>query len=174
MYKITLDGGINLKSKSINSLMKYMKDNKGIEINGSRQKRNLRYMGYFHGYKGYRYCHSPYTTFEYHNFNELQAIYNFDMKLKAILYPKIMFLETTIKNYALEIIVDKAHSTRFADIYSKLMKDYKNYPAGSREYKNALTKRMNVRNRVYSNISRDYGKNNIVKHYYNKDESLPI
>ena len=154
--------------------MKHMRINKKIRIDGSRQKRNLRYMGYFHGYKGYRYCHSPHTMFQYSNFDELQAVYNFDMKLKAILYPKIMFLETTIKNYALEVIMDKAQSKRFADIYFKLMRDYKSYSVGSREYKNALNKRMNVRNKVYNNITRDYSKNNIVKHYYDKDEPLPI
>lgn len=54
-------------------------------------------MGYFHGYKGYRYCYSPSSLLPYTGFNELQAVYEFDMNLKAILYPQIMFLETTIK-----------------------------------------------------------------------------
>ncbi len=163
-----------MKPKSINALMKYMRTVKGIQIDGSRQKRLLRYMGYFHGYKGYRYCHSPSTLLSYNNFDELQAVYDFDMRLKAILYPKIMFLETTIKNYALEIIIDKAQSKRFADVYSMLMKDYKSYPTGSRDYRAAINKRMNVRNKVYSNISRDYGRNNIINHYYDKDAPLPI
>lgn len=39
------------KPKGINSLMKYMRDIKGINISGSIQNRKLRYMGYFHGYK---------------------------------------------------------------------------------------------------------------------------
>ena len=41
--------------KTINALMAYMRNEKGIEINGSLDKKKLRYMGYFHGYKGYRY-----------------------------------------------------------------------------------------------------------------------
>ncbi len=65
-------------------------------------------MGYFHGYKGYRYYNSPSSLLLYSNFNELQAVYEFDMDLKAILYPQIMFLETTIKNYALENILEQS------------------------------------------------------------------
>ena len=73
-----------MKPKSINSLMKHMRDDKHIDINGGTQKRKLRSMGYFHGYKGYRYCNSPSTLFPYTNFNQLQAVYGFDMKLKTI------------------------------------------------------------------------------------------
>lgn len=131
-------------------------------------------MGYFHGYKGYRYCNNPRAIFSFNSFNELQAVYDFDMRLKSIFYPQIMFLETTIKNYSLEIILDEANSSRFSDIYSKLLDDYRSHAVGSEPYKKAIGKRMAVRNKIYSNISRDYGKNNIVTHYYDKDEPLPI
>ena len=168
-------GGMKMnKPKSINALMAYMRDNKGIQINGSTQKKKLRYMGYFHGYKGYRYHGSPNNTFLFQSFNELQAVYNFDMALKAIFYPQIMFLETAIKNYVLEVIIESINSKRFADIYSKLLSDYKSYPVGSNKYKNAIIKRMNVRNKIYNIISRDYGKRYIVNHYYDKDQPLPI
>lgn len=43
------------KPKSINALMAYMRDEKGLSISGSSDKKKLRYMGYFHGYKGYRF-----------------------------------------------------------------------------------------------------------------------
>ena len=39
------------KPKSINALMAYMRDEKGLSISGSSDKKKLRYMGYFHGYK---------------------------------------------------------------------------------------------------------------------------
>ncbi len=163
-----------MNPKSINALMAYMRDEKHIKINGSTQKRKLRCMGYYHGYKGYRYCNTPTSLLSYNNFNELQAVYDFDMKLKSILYPQIMFLETTLKNYALEAILDGSHSNRFADVYSKLMDDYKSYNVGSSDYKKAVTKRMGVRNKIYSVISRDYGRNNIINHYYDKDQPVPI
>ncbi len=85
-----------------------------------------------------------------------------------------MFLETCLKNYALEVILDKAKSKRFADIYSKLLTGYKSYPLGSKGYKVSITKRINVRNKIYSVISRDYGKRFVVNHYYEKDHPLPI
>ncbi len=154
--------------------MAYMRDKKGIRINGSIQKKKLRYMGYFHGYKGYRYCNSPNSLIPYSNFNELQAVYDFDMKIKAIFYPQIMFLETTLKNYALEIILEESGSSRFAYIYQTILNDYKSSPVRSKSYTNAVSKRMSVRNKIYSNISRDYEKSNIITHYYDKDQPVPI
>ena len=38
------------RPKSINSLMSYLRDEKKININGSNDKKKLRYMGYFHGF----------------------------------------------------------------------------------------------------------------------------
>ena len=162
------------KPKSINALMAYMRDEKGLNIAGSSDKKKLRYMGYFHGYKGYRYHNNPTNRYAFSSFDEVQAIYDFDMSIKTMLYPEIMFLETTLKNYVLEVILDEARSKRFADIYAKLLTDYKAYPIGSNDYKKAINKRMNLRNKVYSLISRDYGKRFIVNHYYDKDQPLPI
>ena len=96
------------------------------------------------------------------------------MAIKTMFYPEIMFLETTFKNYVLEVILEEAKSKRFADIYAKVLTDYKAYPIGSNEYKKAINKRMNLRNKVYSLISRDYGTRFIVNHYYDKDQPLPI
>ena len=163
-----------MKPKSIDDLMTYMRDVKHIQINGNIQKKQLRHMGYFHGYKGYRYCNSPSVLLPYNDFNELQAVYDFDMRIKAILYPQIMYLETALKNYVLEEILTEAKSNRFADVYSNLMNDYKSYAIGSDNYKKSITKKMNVRNKIYSVISRDYGKNNIIAHYYDKDKPVPI
>lgn len=160
--------------KTINSLMSYMRDEKGIDINGSLQKKKLRYMGYFHGYKGYRYYGSPNNRFAFTSFNEIQAVYDFDMALKSTFYPRIMFLETTLKNYALEVILEKSKSKRFADIYANLLTEYKAYPIGTKEYKQAINRRLNIRNKVYSVIQRDYGKRYVVNHYYDKDQPLPI
>lgn len=154
--------------------MAYMRDEKNIQIYGSLQKKKLRNMGYYHGYKGYRYCNSPTSLFPYTDFNELQAVYDFDMKIKSIFYPQIMFLETTLKNYSLEVILDEAKSKFFSDIYTKLLNDYKAYPVGSDSYKKSISKRMNVRNKIYNNISMGYDKNNIIKHYYDNDQPLPM
>ena len=130
-------------------------------------------MGYYHGYKGYRYCSRPSSLLPYKDFNELQAVYNFDMQIKAILYPQIMSLETTLKNYVLEAVLSEAKSDKFSYIYSKLLTDYKSYPNGTKR-KERIIKRLTLRDTIYGNISKSYGKNNIVNHYYDKDKLVPI
>lgn len=165
---------MNKKPKSINSLMAYMRDVKNVNIKGSADKKKLRYMGYFHGYKGYRYYNRPTNLYSFRSFDEIQAIYDFDMSIKTIFYPEIMFLETALKNYVLEAVIDETGSKRFADIYAKVLTDYKSYPIASKDYKKSISKRMNLRNKVYGLISRDYGKHFIVNHFYDKDQPLPI
>ena len=152
------------KPKSINALMAYMRDEKGLNISGSSDKKKLRYMGYFHGYKGYRYHNNPANTYAFNSFDEVQAIYDFDMAIKTMFYPEIMFLETAFKNYVLEVILEEAKSKRFADIYAKLLTDYKAYPIGSNDYKKAINKRMNLRNKVSKSVG--------IKVAYDRDGKL--
>ena len=61
------------------------------------------------------------------------------MAIKTMFYPEIMFLETAFKNYVLEVILEDAESKRFANIYAKLLTDYKAYPIGSNDYKKAIS-----------------------------------
>lgn len=80
--------------KSINSLMAYLRDVHKIKIKGSVQKRKLRNIGYYHGFKGYRFINKHTKKIPYFDFMQLLSINDFDMKLKALLYPQIMFIET--------------------------------------------------------------------------------
>lgn len=162
-----------MKPKTTNALMAYLRENKHIAINGSLQKKKLRYMGYFHGYKGYRYFNAPTSLLPYTDFNELQAVYDFDMKLKSLIYPQIMFLETALKNYALEIVISACKSERFADIFANSLTAHKQYAKGKDQYNKAMSKRLKLREHVYSTISRDY-KKSLVNHYYEKDKPVPI
>ncbi len=164
----------NQKPQTINTLMAHMRNDNNIQIGGSLQKKKLRYMGYFHGYKGYRYYGKPSRRFNYTSFNELQAVYDFDMELKTLLYPKIMFLETALKNYVLEVVCSRARSSDFATIYSKLLIDYKSYPKDSKQYKTAINRRLGLRNKVYSSILNNYETRDVVKHYYDKNQPMPI
>lgn len=45
----------NDQPKSIEELMVLLRQEKGIAIAGAQQTQALRMMGYYHGYKGYRY-----------------------------------------------------------------------------------------------------------------------
>ena len=88
--------------KTTSALMRYLRNQKGISISGSSQKRKLMNIGYYHGYKGYRYIRKPNNKIPFTDFNELLAIYEFDAKLKFLLYPFVMQIETALKNYVLE------------------------------------------------------------------------
>ena len=75
--------------KSIDSLMRYLRDVQNININGSVQKRKLRNLGYYHGYKGYRYIRNKSNPINFTDFNQIIALNKFDMELKSLFYPKI-------------------------------------------------------------------------------------
>ena len=60
-----------MKTKTVNALMKYLRDKKGIQIEGSSQKQKLRSIGYYYGYKGYRCFSSPSNHLAYTDFNQL-------------------------------------------------------------------------------------------------------
>ena len=161
--------------KSLNALMKYLREVHNIQIEGSSDKQHLKSVGYFHGYKGYRYIKSPTNKITFNTFDEIMAIINFDNKLKALLYPQVMFIETALKSYALEIIIQDGQTENFSKIYSSLMTDYKSYSNQNDNYKNAYKKRLDTYNGIQSSIAKSYASdNNIVSHYFKNDEIIPI
>lgn len=161
--------------KNIDGLMRYMRDQKGIAIKGSAQKRKLRNMGYYHGYKGYRFIGRSSNTVPYTDFKQLTAVYGFDMQIKALLYPHLMFLETSLKNLVLEQIIKAGNSDSFNTIYTNLLNDYKRFPTGSEKQKKAIKQRLDLRNHVYSALTREYrNRQDIVQHFYHKDMNVPI
>lgn len=125
------------RPKSIDGLMRYLRDNKGIAISGSLQKRRLMNMGYYHGYKGYRYINSPSNHVKYTKFEELEAIYSFDAQLKTLFYPQVMFVETALKNYVLDCMVSATHSENFIDVYNLLLDNYKTFSLTGRTFSSA-------------------------------------
>lgn len=161
--------------KSINGLMKYLREKHNIDIKGSLDKQHLKSVGYYHGYKGYRYIKKASNRIKFNNFDEIMAIIDFDTKIKALLYPQVMFIETAMKSYALEIIIQEGKTENFSKIYSNLMTDYKSYPSQNEKYKTAYKKRLDTFNRIQNVIATSYASdNNIVSHYLKNDESVPI
>ena len=73
-------------------------------------------IGYYHGYKGYRYINAPSNHVPYTKFEELVAVYDFDAQLKSLFYPNVMLIETAVKNYVLDILVASTNSENFIDI----------------------------------------------------------
>lgn len=161
--------------KSTDSLMKYLRDHHNIAISGSIHKRKLRSIGYYHGFKGYRFINTPSQRIVYTDFNEVIAINTFDMQLKSLFYPQIMFIETALKNYVLETILIHGKTDSFNTIYDTLLTEYKTHTIGSSQYKSALNKRLKLRNQFYNVLTRDFSNDKqIVQHFYHKDEPVPI
>jgi abortive infection bacteriophage resistance protein len=161
--------------KGTDSLMKYLRDHHNVNIAGSLHKRKLRNIGYYHGFKGYRFIATPNHTISYTDFNQVLAINTFDMELKSLLYPQVMFIETAVKNYVLETILNHSKTDSFDTIYETLLTEYKNYTIGSGNYKKALLKRLRLRNQFYNDLSREYSSGKqVVIHFYHKDEPVPI
>ncbi|MDU4142746.1 Abi family protein [Clostridium sp.] len=162
-------------TKTLNGLMKHLRDKHNINIGKSSQKQKLRNIGYYHGFKGYRYITNPNNKIQYTDFEEILSVNEFDMELKALLYPKIMFIETALKSHVLEIVTVKANSSSFAEIYEKLLTEYKNYKTGSSNYKSKMKKRLDLRSTIYKTLSFDYSKDTkVVSHFYENEKNVPI
>jgi abortive infection bacteriophage resistance protein len=162
------------KVKSINGLMKHLREANKINISGSSQKQKLRNIGYYHGYKGYRYIENSNNRIMYSDFNEVMAMNEFDMNLKTLFYPQIMFIETALKNYVLEVVLDETGTDSFIDIYANLLIDYKTYGHGTVKYKDAMKKRLDLRNKIYGALTNNYKTKPVVQHFYHKDKNVPI
>jgi len=80
--------------------MKHMRGN-GIQMNGSKQKIRLKTIGYYHGYKGYRFFRKRENLIQYEFFAQLDAVIAFDESLKSLLDSPLMQRETAIKSYVI-------------------------------------------------------------------------
>lgn len=162
-----------MRVKTTNALMKYLRDTHNISISDSKDKRDLINIGYYHGYKGYRYINNPQNRIAIKDFKEIVSIVNFDSKLKSLLYPQLMQIETISKNIVLLLLVEEYSTDEFNEIYEKGITDYKN--CSPKDYREKMKQRLGVQNSIYSALSRSYNNNNkIVSHFYSKDKHVPI
>jgi abortive infection bacteriophage resistance protein len=164
---------MNIKAKplTIDGLMKYLRKN-NIKINGSTQKRKLRNIGYYHGYKGYRFINNPQNRIIVNDINEIFALYDFDIKLKSILYPKLMFIETAFKNYTLEELLKINKSDNFNIVFNNSLTKYNEYHKTA-DKNNHIKKRLGVRDEIYRSLNNHYEKN-VVQHFYSKGLNVPL
>lgn len=168
--------------------MKYLRNDKSIEIHGSGDKQKLLNIGYYHGYKGYRYYKRPSNTLNYKSFNELIVVYNFDANLKTLFYPWVMQIETALKGRILEEIVSETNSDDFNVIYHQLLNNYKSFSTTGKSYrdlkskqtaekrfKDALKQRLELKDRINKMQTQAYGHGNkIAAHYLSNDKAIPI
>ncbi len=157
-----------LSGASYDQLMRHMRSS-GVMIAGSQQKRQLLLSGYFHGYKGYRYCRVPKNRIPFQNFFQIQAVIDFDEEIKASMYRPIMQLETALKSIVSDIIVSETKTDSFAEIIEKSM--HATYHKNQSDF---IKSKYEMRDDIYSTLTRTYRNGNIVKHYYDKDTYVPI
>lgn len=163
-----------MKVRTTNALMIYLRKKHNISIGGTKDKKSLRNIGYYHGYKGYRYINNTRNRINLSSFDEIVSIVDFDSKLKSLLYPQIMQIETISKNIVLQMLVEEYKTDEFNVIYENGMTDYRNSNT-SEEYKKKMKQRLSVQNSIYSSLSRSYNnENKIVSHFYSKDRYVPI
>lgn len=155
--------------KTTDGLMRHLRES-GIAISGSIQKRQLINTGYYHGYKGYRFFKNASSKLPFSSYDEVYATIQYDSALKALFYPKMMFIETAIKNIALEGILVNTGSESIQSMYDKAVSGYKNAPlnANADEKKKLQQSKLNLQNSIQASLVNAYKKNNpIIEHFYN-------
>lgn len=156
--------------KTLNSLMKHLRDS-GIDINGSGQKRRLKNIGYYHGYKGYRFAGTASNKLPLTDFSQVVALYDFDTQLKTLFYSRVMAIETALKNYTLEAVLRDARSEAFEDIWRTSLTDYRS--CSGRPYREAWERRQRLRSEI-DGIIFDYRKRPVIGHFRDADKDTPI
>ena len=160
---------VNTEYKSTDDLMQHLREH-GISISGSSQKQQLINTGYFHGYKGYRFFVSSSNRLPFTSYDEISATIQYDTKLKSLLYGKMMFIETALKNIALNTIMTEIGSSSIYDMYDKAINSYKNAPAGTRNdiKKKYQNNKLNLQGTIQNSIASAYRKENPkITHFYN-------
>lgn len=165
---------------TINALMKHLRAS-GIKISGSIQKRKLRKIGYYHSYKGYRFARHSSNRLPLSDFNQVVALHDFDMQLKALLYERLMTVETALKSRVLETVLDHSGSERFDVIYKKSLTAYKccgqhckNAKDAKSAHKREWGKRLSLRTEIDRLIAENHDTRAVIRHFRDKDKDIPI
>lgn len=155
-------------------LMKYLRNHHSISVKSS-QTQALRNIGYYHGYKGYRFIRTPNQRIPFKSLDEVLALNRFDMDLKTLFYPKVMFIENALKSYVIEAVLSDSKSENMDTIFNKSITGYRSFPAGSPQYHKEFAKRMTLKNKINNALIRDYSNNRqTVNHFFDNDRTIPI
>ena len=161
------------RGKSFDGLMRHIRNSHNIEIRGSEDKKRLVNIGYYHGYKGYKFNKDVAHPFiGIHNFEQIVAIANFDQQMKTIFYPITIKFETIIKNLIVNYSV-LGIDPSFDNVYRQKLTFYRSQ-RGRRRTK-SINKRLRLKKDFDSEIAYAYASNNIViKHYIEENKSVPL
>ena len=110
------------------------------------------------------------TRLPFVSYDEVYATIQYDSDLKVLLYGKMMYIETAVKNIALESILIKANSESIQDMYDKVVSGYHNAPstATPEEKRKMQQNKLSLQNTIQSSLAYAYKKNNPrITHFYN-------
>lgn len=164
--------------RTIDDLMLHLREN-GIEVHGADQRRLLLNTGYYHGYKGYRFFKDAAHRISFHSYDEIYNTIQYDSKIKALCYEKVVFIETAVKNIALESIIENIDSERIQDMFDKAISSYKNSPE-TLDYKDKRRYQQNklsLQSKIQSILANEYRRNDRrISHFYNNDhyDGVPL
>lgn len=155
--------------KTTDGLMRHLRTN-GIAISGSTQKQQLINTGYYHGYKGYRFFLFAENRLPFTSYREVYATIQYDSDLKSLFYGKVMFIETAVKNIALQGILENADSENIPDILDRVVSSYNRTPASFTpdQKKRAQQCKLNLQRSIQTSLATAYAKENPkITHFYN-------
>jgi len=154
--------------------MKYLRNHHQISVK-SNQAQSLRNIGYYHGYKGYRFIRTPNQRIPFSSLDEVIALNKFDMQLKTLIYPKVMFIENALKSYVIEAVLQDSKSENLDVVFNKSITAYQSYTPGSPQYHNQYAKRMTLKGKINNALLRDYShQKQTVNHFFDTDRPIPI
>lgn len=160
------------RSLDINQLMKHLREQHGMtDLYGSDRKVRLRNMGYFHGYKGYRFIRKPGNEMPLSSFSDLEVIYKFDSDIKAHFYPQIMYIETTIKNVVLARVLESIDDPSLSTFLNMGL-DNCRLPDGSIN-RTAIKQKLRLKSDLTNIVKNRYSENHI-KHFVDHYDDAPL
>ena len=165
--------------KTINGLMRHLRDDNNIKISGTTQKRWLLNTGYFHGYKGYRFFKHASKKLPFTSYDEIYATIQYDTQLKTLFYDKVMFIETAVKSIALECVLNKTGSENIDAVFNSAISSYKNSPTSTnpKEKEKLQREKLALLRDVHNLIVKEYSSQNPkITHFYNNNsyDCIPI
>ena len=159
---------------SLNDLSIHLKNKHNLPVQ-SNQIQDLRNIGYYHGYKGYRFIRKAGNLINFTAFGQIVDLNNFDMQLKGLFYPNLMFIENALKSYVLEATLAECQSEKLNDVYKKGLTYYTEFSAGTSLYKKEFKRRMELEMKISNALIRDYMADKAIEtHFYNQDRDIPV
>lgn len=163
-------------------LTKHLKDSHGLNVD-KNQETDLRNIGYYHGYKGYRFIRKSSNRIAFTSFSQVVTLNRFDMRLKTIIYPRLMFLENALKSRVIEVVLSDSGTENLSEIYKKSLTYYQEFKTKNpnqtqndrSRYRQEFKKKKDLEMKISSALIRDYMQGrDIENHYFDNDRDVPL